>query len=61
MVDDIEHPNKEKYLHQRIFVVDINNYAFLVPYVESEKEIFLKTVIPSREATKLYLGDKENG
>ena len=43
------------YPHQRIFVVVIDNYAYLVPYVEMEDEIFLKTVIPSRKFTKLYL------
>jgi len=39
---------------------DIDGYAYLVPYVENEEEIFLKTIIPSRKATKRYLGD-ENG
>lgn len=44
----------EKYAHQRIFVVAIDDYVYLVPYVETEDEIFLKTVIPSRKATKQY-------
>jgi len=35
--------------------VEINNYAYLVPFVETEKEIFLKTIIPSRKATKKYM------
>ena len=56
MLDDVEHPNKDKYPNQRIFVVEINDYAFLVPYVESAEEIFLKTIIPSRKATKSYFG-----
>jgi len=56
LLDDIEHPNSEKYPNQRVFVVNIDSYAYLVPYVENRKEIFLKTVIPSRNATKLYLG-----
>jgi len=60
VLDDLSHPNKEKYEHQRLFVVDIDGYAYLVPYVENEEEIFLKTIIPSRKATKRYLGD-ENG
>ncbi len=55
LLDDIEHPNKEKYPNQRIFVLNINDYVYLVPYVEDSKEIFLKTVIPSRKATKQYL------
>ena len=60
LLDILEHPNKDKYQGQRIFVVQIENYAYLVPFVEGEKEIFLKTIIPSRKATRLYLkgGDK---
>jgi uncharacterized DUF497 family protein len=57
-VDDISHPNKTKYPSQRIFVVAIDDYAYLVPYVENDEEIFLKTIVPSRKATKQYLGDK---
>ncbi len=55
LLDDISHPNSANYPDQRIFVIDINDYAYLVPYVESGDEIFLKTVIPSRKFTKLYL------
>ena len=51
----IDHPNKEKFKHQKMYVVNINNYVYLVPFVESEKEIFLKTIIPSRKATKQFL------
>ena len=57
LLDDIEHPNSDKYPNQRVFVINIDNYAYLVPYVENRKEIFLKTIIPSRKATKLYLGE----
>lgn len=57
LLDDIEHPNGEKYSHQRVFVINIDDYVYLVPYVENRKEIFLKTVIPSRKATKQYLGE----
>jgi len=56
-LDDIEHPNSGKYPNQRVFVINIDGYAYLVPYAEDRKEIFLKTVIPSRKATKLYLGE----
>ena len=56
LLDDLEHPNKGKYPDQRVFVVNIDGYAHLVPYVETEKAIFLKTVIPSRKATKQYPG-----
>ncbi len=55
VLDDTEHPNQEKYGHQNIFVINVNNYAYIVPYVESDAEIFLKTIIPSRKATKKYL------
>lgn len=44
-----------KYVHQKIFIVDINNYAYLVPFVEDEEKIFLKTIIPNRQATVKYL------
>ena len=56
-VDVFEHPNQERYPGQRVSVVLIEGYAYLVPYVESETEIFLKTIIPSRKATKKYVGD----
>ncbi|HLP58266.1 MAG TPA: hypothetical protein VK186_05520 [Candidatus Deferrimicrobium sp.] len=54
-VDIIEHPQKERYPNQRIFVIDMDGYIFCVPFVESETEIFLKTVFPSRLLTKKYL------
>jgi hypothetical protein len=43
---------------QRIFVVRREDYAFLVPFVEDEHTVFLKTIIPSRKATKQYLGEE---
>ena len=57
LLDDIAYPNASDYPNQRIFVICIKEYAHLVPYVESEDEVFLKTIIPSRKFTKLYLGD----
>ncbi len=56
----IEHPNPSKYPNQRMFILDIGNYAYLVPFVETKSEIFLKTVIPSRKATRKYLEVKLN-
>lgn len=56
-VDIFEHPNRERYPNQKISVVLIESYAYLVPFVESDVEIFLKTIIPSRKATKRYAGD----
>ncbi|QWF69856.1 toxin [Methylomonas paludis] len=55
VLDDVYHPNNGKYAHQRVFVVNVNDYAYLVPYVETSTDIFLKTIIPSRKATKKYL------
>jgi len=55
LLDIVEHPNPERYAGQRMFIVNINNYAFLVPFVEAQQEIFLKTIIPSRKATRQYL------
>ena len=56
-LDIINHPNISKYPNQKVFILNIENYAYLVPFVESEKEIFLKTIIPSRKATKKYIGE----
>ncbi|WP_303288495.1 CopG family antitoxin [Marinobacter sp. SS8-8] len=56
LLDDGLHPNRDKYPNQRLLVVRIDDYAWLVPYVENDGEIFLKTVIPSRKATKKFLG-----
>ena len=55
LLDVVEHPKGEKYPNQRIFIVRIRNYAYLIPFVETGEEIFLKTVIPSRSATKRYI------
>lgn len=55
LVDDGPHPNREKHPSQRLFIVNMDDYAWLVPYVENDDEIFLKTVIPSRKATRRYL------
>jgi len=58
LLDDVSHPNRGKYPHQRVFVISIDDYVYLVPYVENEEEIFLKTIVPSRKASKQYLGGK---
>lgn len=53
------HPNRTKYGHQKMLVVRIRDYAYLVPCVESNTEIFLKSIMPSRKATRQFLsGDK---
>jgi uncharacterized DUF497 family protein len=58
ILDDYLHPNQQAYAGQRIMVIGIANYAYLVPYIENEEELFLKTIIPSRKATQRYLGEK---
>jgi len=55
-VVETDHPNKKKYPNQRILVVELGGYAYIVPCVIDEGEYFLKTIIPSRKATKKYLG-----
>ncbi|HFD33021.1 MAG TPA: BrnT family toxin [Gammaproteobacteria bacterium] len=55
VLDVIQHPNTSKYPSQRMFILEIDNYAYLVPFVENNSEIFLKTIIPSRKATRKYL------
>lgn len=55
LLDDICHPSASGYPHQKIFVVAIDQYVYLIPYFETEKETFLNTVIPSRKFTRLYL------
>ena len=47
--------NKTKYPNQKVFVVVMNNYVYLVPFVEDDKKVFLKTIIPNKNATKKYL------
>jgi uncharacterized DUF497 family protein len=56
ILDVIKHPNQEKYAHQKMYVVEIGGYAYLVPFVKDKNKIFLKTIIPNRKAQKKYLG-----
>ena len=59
VLDTIDHPNQVRYPGQQIHLVAIEEYIYLVPFVESEEEAFLKTIIPSRKATKNYRGIKK--
>lgn len=54
LLDMVEHPNSARYPNQGVFVVAISSYVYLVPHVEEEDYIFLKTIIPSRKATREY-------
>ncbi len=56
IIDIVDHPNREKYAGQKIFVIAIEGYVYMVPFVETEDELFLKTIIPSIKATRDYLG-----
>ncbi len=55
LLDELRHPNTEKYPNQSVLVVALDGYVYLVPYVEETDYYFLKTVIPSRKATRDYL------
>ncbi len=55
LLDVLAHPNPRKYPRQKVLVVDIASYACLVPFVEEVDHFFLKTIIPSRKATRDYI------
>lgn len=55
-----DHPNQSKYPNQKIYVVEIDGYCYLVPCVINKDKVFLKTIIPSRKATKEYRKTKGN-
>ncbi len=59
LLDVVEHPNLVKYPNQRVLVVSFDGYVYLAPFVEEADYFFLKTVIPSRKATRDYLQQGE--
>ena len=59
VLDVIDHPNKKKYANQQMLIVEIEDYVYLVPFVEDEDKYFLKTIFPSRKMTKKYLRKEE--
>lgn len=59
ILDTVDHPNQKRYPGQQIHVIAIEEYVYFVPFVESDDEVFLKTIIPSRKATKVYLGENK--
>ncbi|MDY6830310.1 MAG: DUF4258 domain-containing protein [Thermodesulfobacteriota bacterium] len=59
MVIETDHPNPKKYPNQKILIIDVDGYAYLVPCVINGDEYFLKTIIPSRKATRQHLGGKK--
>lgn len=54
----IKHPYKKQYPNQRMFVVEINNYPYCVPFVEDKEKIYLKTIFPNRKFLKLLINKK---
>lgn len=59
VLDTFDHPNQERYPNQKVMVVEIDSYIYLVPFVEDKEKYFLKTIFPSRKATKKYLRSKK--
>ncbi len=55
LLDNLPHPNAAKYPNQSVLVVALDDYVYLVPFVEESGYYFLKTIIPSRKATRDYL------
>ena len=55
LLDIVEHPHRKKYPQQKLFIVNINDYAYVIPFVEDEKKYFLKTIFPSRKMTQKYI------
>lgn len=51
----IPHPNKKRYPGQRIFIIELHDYIYVIPFVEDEKKIFLKTIFPSRKYTRDFI------
>ena len=60
LLDILTHPNPERYPRQRLLVVSADGYAYLVPFIEEQDYCFLKTIIPSRKATRDYLTRDES-
>jgi uncharacterized DUF497 family protein len=55
-----DHPDQENYPGQKIYFVTVEDYIYLVPHVVGKDYIFLKTIIPSRKATKMYQNEQED-
>jgi len=59
LLDVIRHTNRGKYPDQMILIVNVEEYAYIVPFIEDDEVIFLKTIILSRKMTRKYLGEKK--
>ena len=60
LLEVVPHPNPKKYPRQRVMVVEVIGYAYLVPFVEEEDHFYLKTVIPSRKATRAFIAKESD-
>lgn len=54
-----DHPNQKKYPNQKVYFVVVDNYVYIVPHIVGKDSIFLKTIIPSRKATRAFLNEQE--
>ncbi|KKU87956.1 MAG: hypothetical protein UY17_C0005G0010 [Candidatus Beckwithbacteria bacterium GW2011_GWC2_47_9] len=55
ILDIFPHPNKKRYINQKIMLVNIKNYIYAVPFIEKDYQLFLKTIYASRKYTRKYL------
>jgi uncharacterized DUF497 family protein len=60
LLDVVQHPKPKQYPRQKIMVVEVFGYAYLVPFVEEEDHFFLKTIIPSRKATREFIAQESD-
>ena len=60
LLEVVPHPNAAKYPRQKVMVVGVAGYAYLVPYVEEDDHFFLKTIIPSRKATRDFMSKESD-
>jgi len=58
LLEVVAHPNPRKYPRQKVMVVEVFGYAYLVPFVEEDDHFFLKTIIPSRKATRDFIAEE---
>lgn len=60
VLTSFDHPNQKKYPGQKVYVVELHGYAYVVPYVEDGEKILLKTIFPSRRYTEIYLEEEKS-
>lgn len=55
LLKQFKHPNQKQYPNQKVYVIEIHDYAYVVPFIEDKNKIFLKTIYPSRVFTKKFI------